>query len=136
VDQTVGARDVVSVALARGLVEGPAAARDEGQDQHRPDLGDSKRDQEAEGGGDDGHRDARDPEEPHAITTIGDDAGRDADEQKWEVPEAQGDAHHDRRIRELQDEPAQDDLLSDHAERVEENAEAQAAKVAVRPQAE
>src|SRR5207249_9732496 len=57
-----------------------------------------------------------------------DDAGGDAGEQQRKVPDAERQAHHERRVRELEDVPAQDDLLAHHTDRVKEGAKAEAAK--------
>jgi hypothetical protein len=115
-------------------MKGAGTSRGEGQHQRRPDSAELGRDERAHQRGTHRHRDAGDLEQSHPVAAIGDDTRRNAGEQQRQVPHAQRQAHHERRIGDLEDVPAEDDLLADHADRVEEDAEAETAYAVMSPQ--
>ena len=55
-----------------------------------------------------------------AIRPIGEDPGGETDDQQGRHAEGQGETDQDRRVREIEDEPSEDDLLAGEGDRVEQ----------------
>jgi hypothetical protein len=130
VDQLAGAHQVVGVALAGRLVEGADAARGDREDQDVPDGHDAGKREPAQHGAGRAHPVAGQPQQADAVTSVGDDAGREADDEHGRHPQPQGEAHHERRVGQLERQPAEHHLLAHHADRFEEGAEGQEPDVA------
>ena len=73
--------------------------------------------------------DARQHEQAMAREAIGQRAGRQADEEHRERAHSHRDAHQHGRVRQLEGEPAEDDDLAHHADRVQEDRRPETAKV-------
>jgi len=124
-----GTDDVVRVALPRRMLDSAQRAGGERQQQHVRKGHVARPRQRAQRGGGDRLASPGQHQEPLAWKSVGEGAGRDADEEQGQHAHAHRDADEQRRVRQLEREPAEDDGLAHHPDGVEEHRHAETAKV-------
>ena len=115
-----GADQVVGVGLLRHLLERPRAADEErdgedGLDGHAPEHGQGAEQREGQR-----HRRVGAAEEDDAVAAVGQHAGGQPDEEEGGHAESERHADQERRVREVEHEPAEDDLLARERDRVQQ----------------
>ena len=130
-DNMVAANNVVGVADAHRLVHGAQAADRRGERHDQPEVVDAERDQRREQGLRRSDAGLEAAQQCPPVEPVGDGARQQAEDQHRKVVERQRDADPGGRLRRLEDQDAEHDMLAAHARVVERHTTRQTAKVGV-----